>query len=194
MSTPILAIKLYIPRPRPKVVHRPRLLERLNEGHPAGRKLTLISAPAGYGKTTLLSEWIPQSDRCVTWVSLDNGDNDPMRFWAYFIAALQMLDAEIGKSALALMRSPSLPPIEAILTILLNEIAAFPDDFSLVLDDYHVIDSKPIDASTSIDDALELFTRSLAQADAPGHHHPGGSQSTPGPATRPGPINRTARR
>jgi LuxR family maltose regulon positive regulatory protein len=87
MSAPILATKLYIPRPRPNVVHRPRLIERLNEGHPSGRKLTLISAPAGYGKTTLLSEWIPQSERCVTWVSLDDGDNDPVRFWAYFIAA-----------------------------------------------------------------------------------------------------------
>ena len=93
----------------------------------------------------MLSEWIPQSERCVTWVSLDDGDNDPVRFWAYFIAALQMLDAEIGRNALALMRTPLLPPIEAILTILLNEIAAFPDNFALVLDDYHVIDAKPID-------------------------------------------------
>src|SRR5512136_1791402 len=147
MSTPILATKLYIPRPRPNIVHRPRLIERLNEGHPAGRKLTLISAPAGYGKTTMLSEWIPQSKRCVTWVSLDDGDNDPVRFWAYFIAALQMLDAQIGRDALALMRTPLLPPIEAILTVLLNEIAAFPDDFALVLDDYHVIDAKPIDTA-----------------------------------------------
>jgi len=147
MPTSILATKLYIPRPRPNVVHRSRLVERLNQGHPARRKLTLISAPAGYGKTTLLSEWIPQSERCVTWISLDNGDNDPMRFWAYFIAALQLLDAEIGRNALALMRTPSLPPIEAILTLLLNDIAAFPDEFSLVLDDYHVIDSKPIDTA-----------------------------------------------
>ena len=123
MSTSILATKLYIPRPRPNVVHRPRLIERLNESHPAGRKLTVISAPAGYGKTTLLSEWIPQSERCVTWVSLDDGDNDPPRFWAYFIAALQMLDAEIGKNTLTLMHTPSLPPIEAILTILLNRIS-----------------------------------------------------------------------
>ena len=166
MSTPILATKLYIPRPRPNVVHRPRLIERLNEGHPAGRKLTLISAPAGYGKTTLLSEWIPQSERCVTWVSLDDGDNDPVRFWAYFIAALQMLDAEIGRNALALMRTPVLPPIEAILTVLLNEIAAFPDDFALVLDDYHVIDAKPIDT------ALTFLLEHLPPADAPGHHHP----------------------
>jgi LuxR family maltose regulon positive regulatory protein len=159
MSTPILATKLYIPRPRPNVVHRPRLIERLNEGHPAGRKLTLISAPAGYGKTTLLSEWIPQSKRCVTWVSLDDGDNDPLRFWAYVIAALQMLDAEIGRNALALMRTPSPPPVEAILTILLNEIAEFPDDFALVLDDYHVIDAKPIDAALTF--LLEHLPRQM---------------------------------
>jgi LuxR family maltose regulon positive regulatory protein len=159
MPTSILATKLYIPRPRPNVVHRPRLIERLNEGHPSGRKLTLISAPAGYGKTTLLSEWIPQSERCVTWVSLDDGDNDPLRFWSYVIAALQMLDAEIGSNALALMRTPVLPPIEAILTILLNEIAAFPDCFALVLDDYHVIDAKPID--TAVTFLLEHLPRQM---------------------------------
>jgi LuxR family maltose regulon positive regulatory protein len=145
MSAPILATKLYIPPPRPQLVPRPRLIERLNEGLSSGRKLTLISAPVGYGKTTMLSEWIPQSERCVTWVSLDEGDNDPVRFWGYFIAALQMLDEGIGRNALALMRTPLLPPMEAILTSLLNEIAAFPDDFALVLDDYHMIDAKPID-------------------------------------------------
>ena len=159
MATPILATKLYIPPPRPKVVLRPRLIERLNEG--LHRKLTLISAPVGYGKTTMLSEWIPQSERSVIWVSLDDGDNDPVRFWSYFIAALQMLDAEIGRNALALMRTPLLPPFEAILTILLNDIAAFPDYFALVLDDYHVIDAKPADASTSIDDALTFLIEHL---------------------------------
>src|SRR5512147_1818974 len=132
MSTPILATKLYIPRPRPNVVHRLRLIERLNEGHPAGRKLTLITAPAGFGKTTLLSEWIPQSERCVTWVSLDDGDNDPTRFWAYFIAALQMLNADIGKNASVLLQSPQPPPIDTVLTSLLNEIADFPDNFAHV--------------------------------------------------------------
>jgi len=157
MAIPILATKLYIPPARPRVVLRSRLIERLNEG--LHGKLTLISAPAGYGKTTLLSEWIPQSKRCVTWVSLDDGDNDPLRFWAYFIAALQMLDAEIGRNALALMRTPSLPPIEAILTILLNEIAAFPDDFALVLDDYHAIDAKPIDAALTF--LLEHLPRQM---------------------------------
>ena len=161
----ILATKLYIPPPRPKVIPRPRLIERLNEG--LDRKLTLISAPVGYGKTTMLSEWIPQSERRVAWVSLDDGDNDLVRFWAYIIAALQMLDAEIGRKALALMRTPSLPPIESILTVLLNEIAAFPDNLSLVLDDYHVIDAvraklaQPVDESMSVDKALSFLVEHL---------------------------------
>ncbi len=164
MSSPILTTKLYIPPPRPKIVLRPRLIERLNEG--MHRKLTLISAPVGYGKTTVLSEWISQSERCVTWVSLDEGDNDPVRFLTYLIAALQKLDAQIGRKSLALMQAPSLPPIEAILTILLNEIAAFPDVFALVLDDYHLIDAKPVDASTSVDDILTFLLEHL-----PPHMH-----------------------
>src|SRR6266498_2465468 len=147
MSTPILATKLYIPPTRPELVPRPRLIKRLVAG--LHRKITIITAPAGYGKTTILSEWIPQSERCVTWVSLDDGDNDPVRFWAYFIAALQVLDAKIGRNALALMRNPLLPPSEEILSILLNEIAAFTDNFALVLDDYHMIDAKSIDKAIS---------------------------------------------
>jgi LuxR family maltose regulon positive regulatory protein len=105
----------------------------------------------------MLSEWIPQSERCVIWVSLDAGDNDPVRFWTYFIAALQMLDAEIGRKALALLQTPLLPPIESILTVLINEIGAFSDNFALVLDDYHVIDTKLADVSMSIDKALTFL-------------------------------------
>ena len=89
MSTPILATKLYIPPPRPKVVLRPRLIERLNEG--LHRKLTLISAPAGFGKTTLVSEWVAGCERPAAWLSLDEGDNDPTRFLAYLVAALQTI-------------------------------------------------------------------------------------------------------
>src|SRR5512137_2689304 len=91
MSTPILATKLYIPPPRSKIVLRPRLIERLNEGLSSGRKLTLISAPAGFGKTTLVSEWVAGCGRPVAWLSLDEGDNDPTRFLTYLIAALQTL-------------------------------------------------------------------------------------------------------
>jgi LuxR family maltose regulon positive regulatory protein len=143
VPTPILATKLYIPAPRPKVVFRPRLIERLNEG--LHRKLTLISAPAGFGKTTLVSEWVAGCERPVAWLSLDEGDNDPTRFLVYLVAALQTIAANIGKGVLGVLPSPQPPPTESILTALLNEIATVPDKFLLVLDDYHVIDSKPID-------------------------------------------------
>ena len=145
MPAPILATKLYIPPPRPKVVLRPRLIERLNEGLSAGRKLTLISASAGFGKTTLVSEWVAGCERPVAWLSLDEGDNDPARFLTYLVAALQTIAANIGEGVLAALQSPQPPPTESILTALLNEITTIPDNFILVLDDYHVIDSKPVD-------------------------------------------------
>ena len=145
MSTPILATKLHIPSPRPKVVLRPRLIERLNEG--LHRKLTLISAPAGFGKTTLVSECVAGCERPVAWLSLDEGDNDPTRFLVYFVAALQTIAVNIGKGVLGVLQSPQRPPTESILTALLNEIATAPDNFVLVLDDYHVIDSKHIDSA-----------------------------------------------
>ena len=145
MSVPILATKLYIPPPRSKIVLRPRLIERLNEGLSAGRKLTLISASAGFGKTTLVSEWVAVCERPVAWLSLDEGDNDPTQFLIYLIAALQTIVANIGKGVLAILQSPQPPSTESILTTLLNEITTVPDNFVLVLDDYHVIDSKPVD-------------------------------------------------
>src|SRR3972149_468218 len=151
MSTPILATKLYSPPPRPKVVLRPRLIERLNEGlrqnQGFGRKLTLVSAPAGFGKTTLVSEWITSCERPAAWVSLDEGDNDPTRFLAYLVAALQTIAANIGEGVLRVLQAPQPPPIESILTALLNEITTVPDNFVLVLDDYHVIDAKPVDTA-----------------------------------------------
>ena len=169
MSTPILATKLYIPPPRPKVVLRPRLIERMNEG--LHRKLTLISAPAGFGKTTLVSEWVANlrftSDDLrldaakesqivnrkseiknqIAWLSLDEGDNDPTCFLAYLVAALQTIAATIGEGVLAVLQSPQPPPTESILTALLNEITTIPDNFILVLDDYHVIEAKPVDTA-----------------------------------------------
>jgi ATP/maltotriose-dependent transcriptional regulator MalT len=141
--TPILATKLYRPRPRPNVVNRPRLLERLNEG--LHRKLTLIAAPAGFGKTTLVSEWVEGIEQPTAWLSLDEGDNDPSRFLMYLVAALQTIVANVREEVLGALQSPQPPPPEAILTALLNEITAIPDHFVLVLDDYHVLDAKPVD-------------------------------------------------
>jgi LuxR family maltose regulon positive regulatory protein len=145
MPGPILATKLYNPPPRPGIVPRPRLVERLNEGLAAGRKLALISASAGFGKTTLVSEWIAGCKRPVAWLSLDEGDNDPTRFLIYVVAAMQTIVADLGGGLQAALQSAQPPTTEAILTSLLNEIAAIPDNFILVLDDYHMIDSEPID-------------------------------------------------
>jgi len=169
---PLLATKLYIPPVRPELVSRPRLIERLNAG--LNRKLALISAPAGFGKTTLVSEWVhevgahrdaPQ----VAWLSLDDEDNDPARFLAYMIAALRTIEARqgpalqqepvgnrqvpvglIGKGTLSALQSPGFadantpPPAEAVLTSMINEITALPHRILLVLDDYHLIEGQPI--------------------------------------------------
>src|SRR6266516_740093 len=143
MPTPILATKLYIPPLRPNVVSRPRLLERLNEG--LYRKLTLIAAPAGFGKTTLLSEWVEGIDRQVAWLSLDEGDSDPARFLTYLVAALRTIAPTIGEGVSGVLQSPQPPPTASMLTALLNDITAIPGNFVLVLDDYHVIDAKAID-------------------------------------------------
>src|SRR6266566_5713773 len=130
MATLILTTKLYVPPPRPEVVFRPRLIERLNDG--LNCKLTLISAPAGFGKTTLISEWVAGCERPAAWLSLDEGDNDPTRFLVYLIAALQKVAATVGEGVLSVLQSPQPPPTESILTALLNEITTIPGDFVLV--------------------------------------------------------------
>ena len=152
----LLSTKLYIPPARPELVTRPRLIERLHESLPAGRTagVTLISAPAGFGKTTLLSEWVAALSRervRAAWLSLDEGDNDPARFLTYLIAALQTIEADLGTEALHVLRAtqPQPPPIETILTDLLNEIITLPDRFLLILDDYHMIDSKQVNKALS---------------------------------------------
>jgi ATP/maltotriose-dependent transcriptional regulator MalT len=145
MSTPLLATKLYIPPPRQNVVMRSRLTERLNQG--LHRKLSLISAPAGFGKTTLVSAWLAVSARPTAWLSLEEGENDLTRFLAYLVAAIQTIAPTIGAGLLDVLLSPQPPPTEAILTALLNDIATLPDHFVLVLDDYHLIDATSVDAA-----------------------------------------------
>ena len=140
---PILATKLYIPQPRTNVVRRPRLIERLNEG--LDRKLTLISVSAGFGKTTLVSEWVTGCGLPVAWVSLDEGDRDAKRFFNYFIAALQTITENFGENILSALNSQHSPSVESILTVLLNEISALPHKCIVVLDDYHAIGTKWID-------------------------------------------------
>jgi LuxR family maltose regulon positive regulatory protein len=151
VTTPLLTTKLYIPSPRPNLVPRSRLIRRLDKGLNLEHKLTLISAPAGFGKTTLLSEWAAGCGRPVAWVSLEKGDNDPVRFWAYFVVALQTVQADIGEAALATLQSPGVAgaatplSIEVLLTGLINEIAEISNPFALVLDDYHLlIEAQPI--------------------------------------------------
>jgi LuxR family maltose regulon positive regulatory protein len=143
MVIALLATKLYIPSARTNVVLRPRLIARLNEG--LHRKLTLIAAPAGFGKTTLVTAWLAACDRPTAWLALDEGESDPTRFLTYLVAALQTIAPTIGAGVLAALQSAQPPPPEAILTAVLNDIAAVPDAFVLVLDDYHRVDAQPVD-------------------------------------------------
>lgn len=155
MAAPVLATKLYIPPPPSKKVARSRLIEQLHYGLSIRRKLTLISAPAGFGKSTLVSEWIADSGRSAAWLSLDENDNNPIRFLIYIIHALQHISPGLGADLLAALQSPESPPVESILTALLNEIAAVSGDFLLVLDDYHTVNAK------SVDDVLNFMVEHL---------------------------------
>ncbi|UCC88369.1 MAG: hypothetical protein JSV81_03405 [Anaerolineales bacterium] len=170
MPTPLLTTKLYIPPVGPALVSRPRLIERMNAG--LHRKLTLVSAPAGFGKTTLLSEWVATCQQPITpgpppmsayatgagrpgqgtpgegrtaWLSLDEGDNDLARFLTYLVAALQTIAGNLGQGVSAALLSPGAVDVEAVLSTLINEIAGLPGSLVLVLDDYHVIESQSID-------------------------------------------------
>jgi LuxR family maltose regulon positive regulatory protein len=157
MGNPVLTTKLYALSIRPGLVPRPRLIQRLNEGRPGqrgdfDRKLTLISAPAGFGKTTLVGDWLYREDEAlpplhVAWLSLDEGDNDAARFLTYVVAALQTVEGGLGQTTISLLQSPqatAIPPLENIITLLLNDLAALSVQVTLVLDDYHVIDNLEI--------------------------------------------------
>jgi len=154
MSPPILNTKLYIPPSRPYAVLRPRLSEQLTVGLQG--KLTLISAPAGFGKTTLLSEWVAACEEPAAWLSLDEEHSDPTSFFVYFVAALRTLARptindlpQLGEAALGALQSNQPPPLNAVLTTLINELTAISENFILVLDDYHLIESQAVDQALS---------------------------------------------
>ena len=128
----LVTTKLFIPKTLPELVARPRLIARLQEG--LHRKLTLISAPAGFGKTTLVSAWVAQGQRPVAWLSLDQEDSDPACFLSYLISALQSVAPDLGENILGMLETTPTPPIHPLLTMLINEIAAIPTDFSLAGD------------------------------------------------------------
>jgi LuxR family transcriptional regulator, maltose regulon positive regulatory protein len=144
MPRPVIATKLYVPKVRRGLVARPRLLERVGRGTES--RLTLVSAPAGFGKTTLLAEWLgeaPGEDRAVAWLSLDPADSEPASFWTYVVTALQMAVPGVGAASLELIESSPVPT-DLVLTTLLNELAAAPGEVWLVLDDYHMVDSHDV--------------------------------------------------
>ncbi|MBA4384259.1 MAG: helix-turn-helix transcriptional regulator [Anaerolinea sp.] len=145
MFTLIIKTKLHIPSLRQKLVVRPRLMEKLNESLES--KLILVSAPAGFSKTSLVCEWLSECRCLVAWLSLDEGDSDPIRFLNYMIAALQTISKDVGNEALKVVQTTeSVTTInENILTTLLNDISTINEKFILVLDDYHLINSKKID-------------------------------------------------
>ena len=142
MTDPLLMTKFHLPPISPNAIHRPHLIEDLN--HSILGKLTLVSAPAGFGKTTLVSMWAKEKDDPVIWLSLDADDNDPARFMTYLITAFQRYDETIAVGALEIRKEIRPASYESIITDLLNELAKIKDDLILVLDDYHLIQSQAI--------------------------------------------------
>ena len=144
MPGPLLETKLHVPRRRQGLVARPRLIDLLCRGAEAA--LTLVSAPAGFGKTSLLADWLAAASadgRAAAWLSLDQRDNDPALFWNYLVAALKTAVAGLGGSAPSLLETPQ-PPMEVVLATLLNDLSAISNDVVMVLDDYHVIDARDV--------------------------------------------------
>jgi LuxR family maltose regulon positive regulatory protein len=142
MLDALLTTKLYIPQAAPEFVPRPHLTARLNKG--LARKLTLVSAPAGFGKSTLVADWLAESGRSAAWFSLDEGDNDPARFWTYLIAAIQAVHPDVGREAREIVGAPQLRSAEPAVVSLLNDISALTHDLVLVVDDYHAIEAEPV--------------------------------------------------
>ncbi|MCB9078574.1 MAG: tetratricopeptide repeat protein [Anaerolineaceae bacterium] len=179
MPTPVLTTKLYIPQPRPELVPRPRLLQKLTDGLTPQRRLTLVSAPAGFGKTTLVSHWLTQTDggetmdvepkthlssfiihhSDVAWLTLEESDNDLGRFLTYMVAALQQVEPDVGQTVRGALQAAQLPPVESLLTALINDIAALDRYIVLVLDDYHTIESDDVHEALSF--LMEHLPRQL---------------------------------
>jgi LuxR family maltose regulon positive regulatory protein len=138
MTASLLETKLRCPSLPAKRVHRPHLNQRLNEEIAIGQPVTLVSAPAGFGKTFCVGDWLTDLEMPVTWLSLDSADDDPGRFFSYFIAALRKADENIGQEIVGILRSGQLPPSEIISTTLVNDILDLEGSFVLVLDDFQV--------------------------------------------------------
>jgi LuxR family maltose regulon positive regulatory protein len=142
---PLLAAKVTVPPLRPGLVSRARLIEALNQQ--SGSRLLLLSAPAGFGKTILLTQWSAQSRWRVAWVSLDASDNDPIRFWRYLATSLETVAPGVGQEALELLQGRQSAPIESMLVSLLNRLAFLSEEMALILDDYHLITTQEIHES-----------------------------------------------
>ncbi len=144
-SSVILSTKLHVPRAPNRLLSRPRVFQRLDRG--LERPLTVLAAPAGFGKTTSLCAWLPRAPGPAAWVSLDAGDNDPIQFWTYALTALESAHPGLATTPLAMLQLPHPPPLATVLRTLINAIAALADDVLLVLDDYHLITAPAIHES-----------------------------------------------
>jgi LuxR family maltose regulon positive regulatory protein len=178
VDTPLLATKLFVPQPRPGLVARPRLMERLDGA--LGSGLVLVSAPAGSGKTTVVSQWVRQNSGRIpaVWVSLDDGDNDPVRFWDYFIAALKTFKPAAGDAASTVLHSAQSYSIDVVLVSLINDLADIHQNVAVVFDDYHLITSEAIHGGVAflidhLPPAIHLILASRADPPLPLPHFRG---------------------
>ena len=160
MDRDLLASKLNPPRIHSDLISRSQLMIRLDEV--IGNDFVLISTPAGFGKTTLLTRWVKSAGRPVAWLSLDEDDNDPVRFWRYILTALDQVETGMGEKAFSMLNSSAQPTSRAVVIALLNELATRSVDFVLVLDDYHLIESPAIHDSMVY--LLEHLPRGIRRA------------------------------
>ena len=182
----LLASKLRVPRPRPGWVSRPRLVERLRAG--LTRDLILVCGPAGFGKSSLLADWVGDEGRAVAWLSLDEGDNDPVRFWRHVSAALDGVLPGVGERARALVGGGGSTSIRAAVTALVNDLVVAPGEALLVVDDYHLIQAPEVHGS------LEFLLAQLAGLPARGAGQSQRPATAAGPAAGSRAAGRAARR